>query len=178
MHYELAQYDEAQKHYDMAIRAGAEPTHYYNSGLCKMKLDKISEAIDDFTKAIGSFSSDATEELYNSRFNRGVCHRRLGNLQRSIDDFRKAIETKADRPSAFNNLGLSLFENGEFEDALTNYGLAIKLDRSAVHYNNSGLANYHVDRMEEAKQDFDVAIEKDPREASYYFNRGNVFLNW
>ena len=53
MHYELAQYDEAQKHYDMAIRTGAEASHYYNSGLCKMALDKIPEAIEDLTKAIG-----------------------------------------------------------------------------------------------------------------------------
>ena len=26
--------------------------------------------------------------------------------------------------------------------------------------------------------DFDRAIEKDPNDATIYFNRGNVFLNW
>ena len=129
----------------MAIRTGAEPSHYYNSGLCKSRLDKIPEAIDDFTKALAAFSNDATEEIYNCRFNRGTCHRRLGNLEKSIEDFRKAIETKQDRSAAYNNLGLSLFEHGEYEDALTNYTSAIKLDRSAKHYDNRGLANYHFD---------------------------------
>jgi len=106
----------------MAIKTpGAEPSVYYNSGLCKSRLDKIPDAIDDFTKALAAFSNDATEEIYNCRFNRGICYRRLGNLERSIDDFRKAIDSKQDRPAAFNNLGLSLFEHGDYEDALNYY---------------------------------------------------------
>ena len=32
--------------------------------------------------------------------------------------------------------------------------------------------------QEDAKKDFDDAIEKDPKDATIYFNRGNVFLNW
>jgi len=27
-------------------------------------------------------------------------------------------------------------------------------------------------------EDFDRALEKDPNDATIYFNRGNVFLNW
>jgi tetratricopeptide (TPR) repeat protein len=35
---------------------------------------------------------------------------------------------KNDRPSAHNNLGLSYFEKGEFEDALIHYGKAIGIE--------------------------------------------------
>ena len=56
------------------------------------------------------------------------------------------------------------------------------MEPSSVHYNNRGLANYHFDQhenhLELAKQDFDEAIIKDPRDPTIYFNRGNVYLNW
>jgi hypothetical protein len=41
---------------------------------------------------------------------------------------------------------------------LIHYQKAISLDPTAVHYNNKGLANYHINRQEEAKKDFDDAI--------------------
>lgn len=85
---------------------------------------------------------------------------------------------KNDRASVHNNLGLSYFEKGEFEEALVHYGKAIQIEKSSVHYNNRGLANYHINRLEEAKADFDMAIQKDPNDPTIYFNRGNVFLNW
>jgi len=86
--------------------------------------------------------------MYQARFNRGICFRRQGKLEKSIDDFKAALEKKKDRPSAFNNLGLSLFENGEYEESLHQYGEAIRLEPSAVHYNNRGLAYYHSDQPE------------------------------
>ena len=46
-------------------------------------------------------------------------------MELSIKDFKKAIETKGEKASAYNNLGLSYFESGEFEDALTQYRKAI-----------------------------------------------------
>jgi tetratricopeptide (TPR) repeat protein len=107
--------------------------------------------------------------------------RRLGpeHLDQSIEKLKKAVEMKNDRPSVHNNLGLSYFEKGEFEEALLHYGKAINHDSSsAVHYNNRGLANYHINRLAEAKEDFDKAIELDPRDPTIIFNRGNVYLNW
>jgi len=46
-------------------------------------------------------------------------------LDKSIDYLKKAVEMKSDRPSVHNNLGLSYFERGDFEDALVHYGKAI-----------------------------------------------------
>ena len=83
-----------------------------------------------------------------------------------------------DRPSAHNNLGLSHFENDEFEEALICYKKAIDLEPSSVHYNNRGLAFYHFDKLEEAAGDFEKAIELDGNDSTIYFNLGNVYLNW
>jgi len=44
--------------------------------------------------------------------------------------------------------------------------------------NNRGLARYQNNDIQDAKRDFNKAIELDPSDANIYFNRGNVFLNW
>lgn len=66
-----------------------------------------------------------------------------------------------------------------FEEAIIHYGIAIKnAPKSAIHFNNRGLAHYHMGNFDVAKTDFNAAIdvntENDP---VVYFNRGNVLLN-
>ena len=85
---------------------------------------------------------------------------------------------KGDKAAAHNNLALSLFEKKLYEEALIHYTKAISFEPISVHYNNRGLANYYFERHEEAKADFDKALEKDSSDPTIYFNRGNVFLNW
>ena len=85
-------------------------------------------------------------------------------MEASINDFKDAIKMRNDRPSAHNNLGLSFFEHGEFDEALVHYKKAIELEPSSVHYNNRGLAYFHFDKLEEAKKDFEEAIRIDRTE--------------
>lgn len=44
-------------------------------------------------------------------------------------------------------------------------------------YNNRGLAFYHDDKLEEALNDFNKAINLDNSDPTIYFNRGNAYLN-
>ena len=76
-------------------------------------------------------------------------------------------------------MGLSHFENEEFDEAILNFNKAIQYDpESSCHYNNRGLANFHYDRLEDAETDFIIAHQKDPNDPAILFNRGNVYLNW
>jgi tetratricopeptide (TPR) repeat protein len=43
-------------------------------------------------------------------------------------------------------------------------------------YNNRGLALSALDRLEESIQSYTEAIELDPENSGYYFNRGNVYM--
>jgi tetratricopeptide (TPR) repeat protein len=52
------------------------------------------------------------------------------------------------------------------------------LEPSSVHYNNRGLAYFHFDKLEEAKTDFETAINIDKKDPTIHFNLGNVYLNW
>jgi tetratricopeptide (TPR) repeat protein len=71
-------------------------------------------------------------------------------LDKSIEHLKKACELRIDRASAYNNLGLSYFENGDYKDSLSHYNKAISLEPSSVHYNNLGLANYQLNQLEDA----------------------------
>jgi len=85
---------------------------------------------------------------------------------------------KKEKPAAFNNLGLSFFEFGDYEAAIESYSQAIVIDNTAVNLNNRGLAYYQDNQILDAKSDFTEAIELEPNDPNSYFNRGNVFLNW
>ena len=77
-------------------------------------------------------------------------------LQSSIDNLRQACMQMPTEPTYHNNLGLSYFESGNFENALGSYEEAIRLekekfktekDRShenlSFYHKNLGLALYH-----------------------------------
>lgn len=100
------------------------------------------------------------------------------HLNESIRHLKEAVKLKHDRASVHNNLGLSYFEKGDFEESLQHYTKALTIEPSAVHFNNRGLAFYHINRLYEAKEDFDKAIQIDPHDPTVIFNRGNVFLIW
>lgn len=103
--------------------------------------------------------------------------RKLGRLDNSIEDLKKAVEMRGDKASAHNNLGLSYFEKGDYDEALNHFTKAISIEPHPFHYNNRGLAFYHLKKYEEALKDYDEAISRNPDDPTYYFNRGNVLLS-
>ena len=60
---------------------------------------------------------------------------------------------------------------------MIHYQKAIQYETSATHYNNRGLANYHIDNLMQAEMDYNDALKINPHDATIYFNRGNVYLN-
>lgn len=61
---------------------------------------------------------------------------------------------------------------------MIHYTKAISFEPTSVHFNNRGLTNYYFEKYEDAKDDFDKALERDVTDPTIYFNRGNVYLNW
>jgi len=187
-HYELGQLDEALKHYDLAAKYDDKNCYiFFNRGLVKSRLDRVEEAVNDYEAALSPNITQEAEHTFQARFNMGICLRRLGphRLNDSIDNLKKAAEMKNDRAAVHNNLGLSYFERGEPGDqelALEHYKKAQQQEKSAVHFNNKGLAHYHLDDLESALHEFNMAIDlgredghqEDP---SIYMNRGNVYLS-
>ena len=176
----MDQWDDALGQYDKAISLDKyEGKFYYNRAQVKAKLDRYEEAIRDFEKAIQNPSEPT---LYYARYNKGICLRKVGKVAESIEELKRAVELKPDNASAHNNLGLSYFEEGQFEEAISEYGLAISYTRvederdvkkrkeAALHFNNRGLAFYRTKKLGAALEDLNQAIEFNPDEPIYYFN--------
>lgn len=98
-------------------------------------------------------------------------------LNESIEHLKNATKLKPEKPSAQNNLALSLFEAEQFEESIACYEKAISINPTAVHRNNKGLAHYHADELHKALEEFSKALELDDNDPTIYFNRGNVYLN-
>lgn len=62
--------------------------------------------------------------------------------------------------------------------AIQEFNKAIKLDKQAVHYNNLGLAHFHNKQIEDALENFTIALELNQTgDPTIYFNRGNAYLS-
>ena len=74
------------------------------------------------------------------------------------------------------NAGAELYEQGHLEEAIAEYGEAIRLDsEDANAYNNRGNAYRHLGQYQGAIQDLDEAIRLNPEDALAYGNRGAAY---
>ena len=86
------------------------------------------------------------------------------------------ITAKAD-PLAdiFNDIGLELYKQGDYQGAITEYTKAIEIKPNYVMaYYNRGIAKDMLSDYRGAIADYTKAIEINPQDASTYFNRGKA----
>ena len=82
-------------------------------GIMAHQSGKIDEAIEHLRRAI-AFKADVA--LYHA--NLGEMCRLVGRLDEAIAAGRRALELDPKNASALNNLGIALFDHGDFEQAL------------------------------------------------------------
>ncbi len=80
-------------------------------------------------------------------------------------------------PLAYLNRGVVRYERKDYENAVNDYNMAIRLDpKHAKAYSNRGSVYEASGRYKLAVRDFTKAIELSPELAGVYSNRGNIFL--
>lgn len=76
------------------------------------------------------------------------------------------------------NAGVKLQEQGQLNEAITEYDKAIQLDPKMVQvYNNRGNAYLDLGQPQRAIPDYDEAIRLNPNYAAAYSNRGFAYIN-
>ena len=73
--------------------------------------------------------------------------------------------------------GIDLYQSGEFQDAITQLGIAIQLGPSSLAYSWRGLAYHALGRYESAVQDYNEANALDPGDKDLHYNRGNAYYD-
>lgn len=95
---------------------------------------------------------------------RGELAARSGDYAQAISYYREAIALDSGIPSAWNNMGISLFKLGRTAEALEAYENAAKIDAERADiYFNMGLAHYKLGDLYAARRAFARALEIDPR---------------
>jgi serine/threonine-protein kinase len=147
--------------------------------------------------ASASTGSVASAEAATQHYNLGKKHQeqayRLINAgaraeadeesKKAIVEYKKAVELKPVYPQAHENLGVALYNIGNFASAVDEYRTAIEQYTSqeqkptAKVLTNYGLALYDLKRYREAADAFGRALELDPSDADLHALQGFALHN-
>ena len=149
---------EAIDYLNSALRVNTrDPETHNNLGLAYKELNRFSEAREAFEESL-RLNSKQPATLNN-----------LGNVLASVDEhdaairhFEAAIALDRKYVDCLNNLLVSLKEVGRLDHALQVADLAIKLDPAmSLSHNNKGEVFLQTTQYQEAKAEFERAIELD-----------------
>jgi len=140
-----------------------EPTAselYVRKGLQYMENGRLDVAQQDLQRAIELDSSNA--EAHNAM---GVLQERLRQIEVAEEHFRKALSLDDKNPSAANNLGRLLCANGEYEQAMKLFKIAIDSTSYQTPWlalTNIGLCAHAQGQLAEAENYLRRALDYNP----------------
>jgi len=126
---------------------------YFNRGLASYSQGDLSQAISNYTEAIG-----VNPRYAGAYHNRGIIYFQQRNFIQAISDFNKAIEIDPKNALFYNNRGLAYYNRGKFygsqdnfTKAISDFTKAIAIDpKYAQAYHNRGASYYMVKEYDQA----------------------------
>jgi tetratricopeptide (TPR) repeat protein len=159
---------------------------YYGRGVANAGLGNKDAAMKDFEMAI------KIDSKYGDAYcERGLLKHAMGNKDEGCIDLR----TGADLGSAkakdeyethfcwnsslnYAKEGLSKYRLKQYDAALTDFNLAVKLNPdSAVNFLRRGLCYYGMGKFDKALEDFTKASEINPANPEYMYNKGLAYYS-
>ena len=145
--------------------------------LIVMAISTVSR-IEVFTNPI-TVNSDVIEKYPNSYVahnNRGTAYFNQGDYNRALEDFNQSIIINPNSAYSLNNRATINISIGKLELALVdlNKAISIKPDYADAFSNRAIAKTFKRDST--ILNDHNRAIELQPKNAKYYYNRGTYFL--
>jgi tetratricopeptide (TPR) repeat protein len=162
-------YDLAIKHYDQAI--AIDPNgfkSYSNRGKAYFDLGQVDRALADLNKSL-AINGGNIEALSN----RGAIWGQKGKLDSALIDLDKAIELDPRYSNAYSNRALVYYSLKEYEKVIqdVNSFMRIVNEQNADMINLRALANLNLNKNQEALNDYNLAIQLNPRQGVFFQNR-------
>ena len=93
----------------------------------------------------------------------GVAWLKLGQNKQAHAVFLRAVRAQKRNDHAWNNLGVTAYQNKDYLQAISDYSRAVHIDReSAAYRSNLALAYFSLMDMENARKQFAAAMRLDP----------------
>ena len=144
-----------------------------DAGLARLNAGDPAAAAELFTRAIQS-KELSPQRLALTYHHRGMAFHRDGRAGRAILDYTTALWNdhlrREFRPRVLNNRGLSYEAISDFESAMRDYNLALRLnDEYAEAYCSRGNLHRRFGRYESAIADYDQALRNEHPYPKYVF---------
>jgi tetratricopeptide (TPR) repeat protein len=99
----------------------------------------------------------------------------LGRLDEALTLFQALLKTNSNNATIWNNLGIILFRQGKYRDAVNAFGQATDTDPEFTNaWYNKSLALIHLGKETEALRALDKAIKLNPRDAEAQSQRALI----
>ncbi len=157
------QYEEAVKLYSIAIEMNLDDPDIYNAYFHRaqafLELDKVAEALADYTKTIRLNPSFPNAYRY-----RGIIYFETGRYTDAVNDFSRFIELEPDKTFGYVNRGSALGKIGNYDKALADFNTSIQLDPTCAEcYYYRFMVFTALERDSEAELDLKKAQSLDSR---------------
>lgn len=149
-----AKIEQAQAHFELLVESNpADHLAIYYTGLCYLKLDKVSTAIIHFDRALG-LAPDTV--IYLS--DRAVAKLRVKDKTGSMADLNKCVELEPDYSYRYSLRAFIRNSFGDTEGAISDYKKAIELDpEDSIALNNLGMCEEAQGYKSSAQRRFEEA---------------------
>jgi len=135
------------------------------------KMNSFERAVQVYQRAIEM--KHGTDQIY-SRL--GKAYLRLHQLDKAVDAMARASELNPTDLDNFRNLGIAYLELQRVEDAEKAFkAITVQYDRYAAAYNGLGLVAIRRGDGDTARQNFEKAIELDPKQVEPLLNLGLLY---
>jgi|GEM_PF-1439545 len=172
-YYNLQQHEKAIDYYTQAIAVAPQGVYYENLGLSHNALGHVAAAIDAYTKAVQLNPTNVTS--YNTI---GYLSFQNNDLSGALFFYQEALKITPKVATAHENVGIILEKLGQFPAAEQAYQDAIEVafdNEKHIYYNRLGVFYYTQSRMNEAIDNYTVAIKGNAKSNVYYENIALAF---
>ncbi|MBT3304953.1 MAG: tetratricopeptide repeat protein [Alphaproteobacteria bacterium] len=172
-HQALGEHNEALDCFSKAVAINpADAGTHLNLGNALKALERFDDALVSYRAAL-----NIHPDFPEAHFNLALVLQAQGDLEGALAGFRQTLALKPDFPQALCEMGNTLKDLGQREEASACYLQFIKLAPNMVHpetHVTLGDLLGGLDRHDEAVDQYDQALRKNPQFVGAYINRGNT----
>jgi len=168
----LEKYEEALDCINKALKINPKNfSAWVNKGAYYSKLNKFDEALDSLNKAL-----DINPKHYSAWFNKGVIKKKMKKYLEAAMCFEEALKIKPGDKASADLRNQALFESNkdnsnveELEESLHNH------PQKAVEWFFKGSEKLNVNKLEEALNNFNKALEIDSTFVEAFYGKSTVY---
>lgn len=173
----MERYGDAMKPFKAIL--SAQPDHasaLFHIAECHIHTGRDEEAVEalEAARKLNPESQAIVGMLARAHTNLCITYGKLKRYEDSVNHFKLAIELIPDHGPAHLAMGLNLFQQGRYDDAIKMYLKTIELDRNLLVEAHHHLARAYAKKghIKKALKHFNAAIQVDPKAAVVHQDLG------